>query len=59
MKGMQKQAKFARAMGGAAQPAGPTAEATGFEVQPVQVLMGTVAFIVTVVLLHFFAKIAA
>lgn len=59
MKGMQKQAKFARAMGGPASPAGPTQEATGIEVQPVQVLMGTVAFIVTVVLLHFFSKIAA
>lgn len=56
---MQKQAKFARAMGGPASPAGPTQEATGIEVQPVQVLMGTVAFIVTVVLLHFFSKIAA
>lgn len=57
MKGMQKQAKFARGMGQPGQPG--AGESTGIEVQPVQVLMGAVGFIITVVLLHFYSKITA
>ncbi|CUG92695.1 GPI-anchored surface protein, putative [Bodo saltans] len=51
MKGMQK-GRFRQQQGGAVSDL----ESTGFEVQPIHVLFGTVAFVLTVILLHFYGK---
>lgn len=55
MKGMQK----GKYTGQAAGPVGSDLESTGFEVQPVQVLMFTVAFVFCVIMMHFFSKVTA
>ena len=57
MKGMQKNAM--RNQMAAAGAGGSDLESTGFEVQPVQVLMGTVGFIFLVIMMHFFSKVTA
>ena len=50
MKGMQKN-KFRP------QQPGQDSEPTGTEVQPMHILAGTMVFIVSVILMHFFGKI--
>lgn len=52
MKGMQKR----KAMGGMVNPR-EEVEVTGFEVQPMQVLIGSLGFVLTVILLHFWGKV--
>jgi hypothetical protein len=51
MKGMQKR----RNLGGMVNPR-EDQEVTGFEVQPMQVLIGALTFVLSVILLHFFSK---
>ncbi len=52
MKGMQKR----KAMGGMVNPR-EDIEVTGFEVQPMQVLIGSLGFVLCVILLHFWGKV--
>ena len=49
MKGMQKRS--------AAQRGVQDVEVTGFEVQPITVMLGSVAFVVVIILLHFWGKV--
>ncbi len=53
MKGMQKR----KNMGGVAVPGREDVEVTGFEVQPMQVLIGSLSFVLAVILLHFWGKV--
>jgi hypothetical protein len=57
MKGMQKRKNMM--MAGGAPGADPRAdvEITGFELQPMQVLMGSLGFVLAVILLHFWGKV--
>ena len=52
MKGMQKR----KNMGGMVNPR-EDVEVTGFEVQPMQVLIGSLGFVLAVILLHFWGKV--
>jgi hypothetical protein len=52
MKGMQKR----RMMGGPVDPRADV-EVTGFELQPMQVLIGSLGFVFAVILLHFSSKV--
>ena len=53
MKGLQK-AKYRPQMARA-----QDLDLTGFEVQPLHVIIGTVGFVITVIFLHFFGKMTA
>lgn len=51
MKGMQKRSAQQRGV--------QDTEITGFEVQPITVLLGSLGFVVLIILLHFWGKVVA